>query len=643
MPKRIARRVAMVGWDAADWKVIHPLIDRGLMPNLQSILEAGVMGNLATLDPPVSPLLWTSIATGHTADRHGIANFVEPDPISGALRPVASTTRKTKALWNIVSQAGLRSGVVNWFASHPAEPIAGVVVSDVFRAAPALPGAPWPLAPLAVHPAALEQTLAELRVAPADLSGDDLGPFLPRLGEIDQDRDDRPARLAAILAENITTHAAATWIAEHQEWDLLAVYYDTIDHAGHLFMPYRAPQLGGISDRDFELYRDVIDGVYCYQDMMLGRLMRLAGPETVFIVLSDHGFHSDHRRPRHVPELGALNLMEWHRPQGMIAIGGPGIRRDELVFGAGLLDVAPTVLALLGLPIGADMRGRVLVEAFAEPVEVERIPSWEDLPGSDGRHPLGEENPWEAAAVVDQLVALGYVEPRNEELERQLEGVREQQDYLMARVHLAGGRPAEAIPLLERVVRLRDNNRVYRLLLAQAYVEAGRLEDGRVVLDAVVGEAGDRPVANLLRGNLAFAEKDYARALEHLLRAEADSRPLPDTRLAIGRVYLAMKRWGDAERQFHRVLEIDPESAAAHYGLAAALLALDAPQEAASAALDAIGLCFEDAPSHYTLGVALARMGESERAAQAFQNCLVLRPDLSAARDALAALGVGKA
>src|SRR6185436_6055448 len=101
----------------------------------------------------------------------------------------------------------------------------------------------------------------------------------------------------------------------------------------------------------------------------LGRLVELAGPETTFIVLSDHGFQSDHLRPAQ-----SANVVDWHRAYGMIAMAGPGIKTDELVFGGGLLDVAPTVLALFGLPAGEDMPGRVLTEAFSEPMTPPRIP-----------------------------------------------------------------------------------------------------------------------------------------------------------------------------------------------------------------------------------------------------------------------------
>jgi predicted AlkP superfamily phosphohydrolase/phosphomutase len=49
----------MVGWDAADWRMIRPLIDAGKMPNLKALLSHGSSGNLSTLNPPLSPMLWT--------------------------------------------------------------------------------------------------------------------------------------------------------------------------------------------------------------------------------------------------------------------------------------------------------------------------------------------------------------------------------------------------------------------------------------------------------------------------------------------------------------------------------------------------------------------------------------------------------
>src|SRR4051794_32047574 len=117
------RKLLLVGWDAADWKMITPLLDAGLMPGLASIIEQGVMGNLATLRPMLSPMLWTSVATGKLADKHGVLGFLEPSIDGLSAQPVGSATRRTKALWDILAQSEYRTHVVGWYATHPAEPL----------------------------------------------------------------------------------------------------------------------------------------------------------------------------------------------------------------------------------------------------------------------------------------------------------------------------------------------------------------------------------------------------------------------------------------------------------------------------------------------------------------------------------------
>ncbi len=84
----------LTGWDGADWKVATPLMDQGLMPTPDDFVTHGVMGNVATLSPILSPMLWNSIATGTRADKDGIHGFMEPDPHTGGIRPVSSTSRQ---------------------------------------------------------------------------------------------------------------------------------------------------------------------------------------------------------------------------------------------------------------------------------------------------------------------------------------------------------------------------------------------------------------------------------------------------------------------------------------------------------------------------------------------------------------------
>ena len=133
------------------------------------------------------------------------------------------------------------------------------------------------------------------------------------------------------------------------------------------------------------MYKDVVKGAYRFHDMMLERLLDLAGPETTVILCSDHGFESGSQRPRGTPREPA-GPAAWHRQYGIFVMAGPGIRRDERIYGASLIDVAPTVLTLFDLPIGEDMDGRPLLEAFEEMPKVKTIPSWEHVDGESGMH-----------------------------------------------------------------------------------------------------------------------------------------------------------------------------------------------------------------------------------------------------------------
>jgi predicted AlkP superfamily phosphohydrolase/phosphomutase len=256
-----SNKLLLVGWDAADWKAIMPLVDAGKMPNLKALIEEGVCGNLATLQPVLSPMLWTSIATGKRPYKHGVHGFSEPDPVSGGIRPVTNLSRKTKAVWNVLNQNDLNSIVVGWWPSHPAEPLTnGVMVSNHYQRATAPVDKAWPMQPGTVHPQRLEKVLAELRFHPGELSEDDLRPFLPGLDGMNQEeldavaKDPRVESLAKIIADMTSIHSAATALIQNEPWDFMAVYYDAIDHFGHAFMKYHPPRRDHIDERDFKIF-----------------------------------------------------------------------------------------------------------------------------------------------------------------------------------------------------------------------------------------------------------------------------------------------------------------------------------------------------------------------------------------------------
>jgi tetratricopeptide (TPR) repeat protein len=693
MPEPLAKKVLLIGWDAADWKVINPLLDQGLMPTLDDFINHGVMGNLATLRPILSPMLWNSIATGKRANKHGIHGFMEPDTQNGGIRPVSSTSRKVKAIWNILTQRGFKTHVLGWFAGHPAEPINGISVSDLYPYATAPQDQPWPLPPGAVHPERLRDTFAGLRMHPADVTEAAILPWIPRAAEVDQEKDKGLMSFAKILSENCSIHNAATWILQNEPWDFLAVYYNGIDHFCHGFMHYHPPRMEGIPEDRFEIYKDVVNGAYRFHDMMLETLLDLAGPDTTVLLVSDHGFHSDHLRPRGIPAEPAGPAVQ-HRPFGIFCMKGPHVQQDERIYGATLLDVTPTILTLFGLPVGADMDGRVLVQAFEEPPQITRIPSWEQEPGECGMHPSDlRMDPAAAQAVLQQFVALGYIQPPSEDQSKAVASAVREANYNLARDYLDCGRPDDALPLLEELAKNDPKQTRFQMHLAQCYLALSRREAAKQILETLIAadlnppepedakgerpeqegatpetetlqaetpqiatpegpvlaattpgaspedkQPNPRPWADLLMGVINFEEGNMEAALTSLLKAEQSDPRLPNLHLRIGETYLRQKRTEDADRAFQQALDIDGDSPEAHLGLAMVRLRQRRNEEAAEQALLAVGLQHFLPLGHFYLGVALARLGHRQRAMLAFETCLSMLPGLVAAHRWLAAL-----
>jgi predicted AlkP superfamily phosphohydrolase/phosphomutase len=100
------------------------------MPNLAALIERGSRSRLLTISPTLSPVIWTTIATGVKPERHGIVDFTAVNKDTGAAVPVTSNLRRVPALWNILSGAGRTVGFVGWWASFPAEKVDGYIVSD---------------------------------------------------------------------------------------------------------------------------------------------------------------------------------------------------------------------------------------------------------------------------------------------------------------------------------------------------------------------------------------------------------------------------------------------------------------------------------------------------------------------------------
>jgi len=671
-------KVLLIGWDSADWKVINPLMDNGEMPNLETLVNNGVSGNLATMYPELSPMLWTSIATGKRPFKHGILGFSEPTPSGDSIRPITNISRKTRAIWNILNLKGKKSNVVGWWPSHPAEPINGVMVSNRYQRANSGMDKPWPIVSGTVYPERLSENLASIRLHPQELKTEHIAPFIQSLENIDQDKDKRLESIAKILCDCININSAATALMQLEEWDFMGVYFDSIDHFSHGFMQFHPPKLVQVSQEDFDIYYDVVNCGYRFHDMMLGSLLEFAGEDTTVIMVSDHGFHSDHLRPHSIPNEPAGPAVQ-HRHYGMITVKGPGIKKDERIYGASLLDITPTILTIFGEPVGEDMDGKPLVNIFEDKKEISTIPSWDDVEGDAGTLPADQIiDSREAAESIQQLVELGYIEKPDDNIEKAVSETVRELDYNLAQSYTDAHLYFDAIPILKKLFDKWPDEFRFGIQLVTSLRSTGQTAEARILLENMIehkkevsikarkellelnkelaeakekaekegkkdGEVSKKKKRKLkklrasattnlytieyLMGSILFSEGKNDEAIERYEKAKKMDSSKPGIFIALGDVYLKTNKYKEAEKNYKSALEINPENSSAHLGLANSYLGLRWNYDAVDEALKSIGLLFFNPMAHNTLGIALHRIGRVPKAIEALKLALTQNPN----------------
>lgn len=238
------------------------------------------------------------------------------------------------------------------------------------------------------------------------------------------------------------------------------------------------------------MYSNVIEAAYRYHDMMLATWLSLVGPGTTIVLLSDHGFHPDHLRLQQIPSEPAAPAAE-HRELGILVIAGPEIKRDERIYGANLLDICPTLLALAGLPVADDMDGVPLLEAWREPPQIERIASWEDVPGDSGQHPSDTKlDPRESQQAIEQLVELGYIEKPDEDVQTAIRQVLRELQYNLAQSYMDADRHADAVEILEQLCTESPDDNRFALRLALCYRALDEIAKLEPLIDQMAAASG---------------------------------------------------------------------------------------------------------------------------------------------------------
>ncbi len=629
----MSKKVVLIGWDAADWNIINPLLAAGKMPALQALINDGVSGNLSTMNPPYSPMLWTSVATGKTPDKHGVLGFIEIDVEQQVVRPVTVNQRKVKALWNILHHHGLKSNLVGWWPSYPAEPINGHVVSDLFFKAKGHTFEEWEMPPNAVSPTSLETELKDLRVHPSELSANHVLPFMPNAANIPDEDKGALNIFTKIMAENASIHSCASYLMDEKEWDFTGIYFDMIDHYCHAFMKYHPPKLPQVPQEKFDLYKGVVESAYLFQDMMLETTLKSVDEDTLVIVMSDHGYVSNNARMLTLPDVHAAPALE-HREFGIFVAKGPGIKKGEKVFGTSLLDVAPTILNFLDLPIGKDFDGTVMKDIFVTPNEAKFIPSWESVKGDFGL--LQKNLPGDvlsSQAAMEQLIELGYVERPDENIEIAIKQTSCDLKFNLARVLIGKGERDNAIKLLKELITEDVKIHAYLVDLIHLLIQYNDYPQARKYMDQLRSIdikyiSGTR--LNEAKILLGEGKRPAAEKLLHELSSK--NKIASPVHFELAKLYMSMFDYEKALTHIEKAIEFNPDHAKYQHSKAICLLRLDRLEEALDAAFLSVELVRYYPDAHYTIGEILEKMGDVKNAKMAYDTASKLQPKIKRAK-----------
>jgi len=301
-------KIALIGLDGADWNVMRPLMAEGRLPVLSSLVESGASGDLRSLRPMLSPALWTTVVTGVGAESHGVRDFVFKQPGSYAQPIVNSSVRKRLALWNILSELDITVGVVDWYATWPAEEVNGFLVSDRIKSIGAeTEGVTYPA----------YESLEEV-LSPAKLPRTPPAPALSRLTER---FDTLPPGLNKALKEDLYRYSVARSLYQAYHPDFFAFYFKGIDAVGHFYWKYFEPTAevyGEVSEDLIALLGSVIPDYYELCDQLLGDFLKELDEDTTVLIISDHGFQAFGRPDNLIFDLDRLlsvmGLLEFEDP-----------------------------------------------------------------------------------------------------------------------------------------------------------------------------------------------------------------------------------------------------------------------------------------------------------------------------------------
>ncbi len=387
-------RIILLLFEGASLDIIAPAAAEGRLPHFARLLDAGASLHLATIRPTQPAAVWTAVATGNLPVKNGIRSAATYGPLGtqdalevlpdfcfahalvrfGLLREIMHTSGDLRALplWTILGTQGVSVGIVNWAITQPARPVRGYLVTDQFERLHASSvdvdnaQGVWPRDAVSIAASAASRVAAEPGPGTA-LRGDDMTRLLAK----------------SCRADRVFEQVALDM--EHQYPSRFhAVRYSCLDAWGHYLLRYAMPgAFGDVSDEEMLKYGAALGTYYATADAVVGRAIATLKPGDLLLVASGFGMEPMGIGKRLLERtIGNPELSGTHEraPDGFLMAFGSAVRPGRYPRGS-IVDLTPTILYYLGLPVGHDMDGYARTDMFDPGFAADRpitfIPSYE--------------------------------------------------------------------------------------------------------------------------------------------------------------------------------------------------------------------------------------------------------------------------
>lgn len=283
-------RILAVGLDGATFDLIRPWAAEGHLPTLARLMHEGVHGELTSTLPPVTSPAWPSFMTGMNPGKHGVFDFIRNRP--GGFDMVNASHIASETLWQLLSEAGRRVGVIAVPVTYPPRPVNGFMISGI-----------------------LSPRHAEIAYPPDLLRRyeDELGPYRinPDVQYADGDEEAFVADLLALMEQRAryALRLMQDYGGKPREWDFFMVHFVALDAAQHALWKFIDPDHPQYDPQAAQRYGSSLLTLYQKADAILARLLEQTGPDDVLLVMSDHGFGPLH---------GTVNLNNFLLQRGFL-------------------------------------------------------------------------------------------------------------------------------------------------------------------------------------------------------------------------------------------------------------------------------------------------------------------------------------